>query len=235
MVASKSVLGANEKIQLAGISMSTRGTDNMGRFIANQDCAIVALCDVAKSKLEAAAKDRGGKVATYDDYRRVLHRKDVDTILIATPDHWRSPIAVGALAARRRRNSAPADSACHAWRAAQREWAGRSVEVLASASASDATSRRVRAAVSAAPLRAPCAPGRSLAPHCCGSRARPRGGAMFHVNELTRYRNERRVGLSSARFSRERLPTPRARLTSARRGLPARDRAEEDAGVDLPR
>ena len=93
MAASKSVLGANDRVQLGVIGVGSRGTDDMGRFVANQDC------DVAKSRLETAVAKSGGTVASYGDYRRVLDRKDVDAVLIATPDHWHSPITVDALAA----------------------------------------------------------------------------------------------------------------------------------------
>ena len=99
MAASKSVLGANDRVQLGVIGVGSRGTDDMGRFVANQDCAVVAVCDVAKSRLETAVAKSGGTVASYGDYRRVLDRKDVDAVLIATPDHWHSPITVDALAA----------------------------------------------------------------------------------------------------------------------------------------
>jgi predicted dehydrogenase len=90
--ASKSVLGANGRVQLGVIGVGSRGTDVMGRFVANQDGAVVAVCDVAKSRLETAAAKIGGNVASCADYRRVLDRKDVDAVLIATPDHWHSPI-----------------------------------------------------------------------------------------------------------------------------------------------
>ncbi|MGD0499152.1 MAG: Gfo/Idh/MocA family oxidoreductase [Bryobacteraceae bacterium] len=99
MAASKSVLGANDRVQLGVIGVGTRGTADMGRFVQNQDCAVVAVCDVAKSRVETAAKTIGGSVASFGDYRRVLDRKDIDAVLIATPDHWHSPIAVDAMAA----------------------------------------------------------------------------------------------------------------------------------------
>ena len=99
MAASKGVLGANERIQLGVIGTGIRGSDVMSRFIKNEDCVVVALCDVAKNKLASAAATIPGNVATYGDYRRVLDRKDVDAVLIATPDHWHSQMTVDACGA----------------------------------------------------------------------------------------------------------------------------------------
>jgi predicted dehydrogenase len=95
----RSVTGANERIQLGVIGTGTRGTSVMSRFAANQDCAVAAVCDVSKSKVESAAAKIGGGVAAYGDYRRVLDRKDIDAVLIATPDHWHSQMTVDACAA----------------------------------------------------------------------------------------------------------------------------------------
>ncbi len=76
MVASKSILGANGRVQLGVIGVGARGTDDMGRFVADEDCSIVAVCEVSKSKLAAAAAKTGGKAASYGDYRRVPDHKD---------------------------------------------------------------------------------------------------------------------------------------------------------------
>ena len=64
----------------------------------------MAACDVAKSRLDPAIprlsqQGGGGKVDAYGDYRRVLERKDIDAVLVTTPDHWHSPITVDACAA----------------------------------------------------------------------------------------------------------------------------------------
>lgn len=51
----------------------------------------VAARDVFKERVDATAQRlgaAGNKVDAYEDYRRVLDRKDIDAVLIATPDHW---------------------------------------------------------------------------------------------------------------------------------------------------
>ncbi len=48
----------------------------------------VALCDVDAKRLDTAATKVGGKAKTYGDFRRLLEDKNVDAVVIASPDHW---------------------------------------------------------------------------------------------------------------------------------------------------
>jgi len=95
-VVSRTVLGANDRIQLGLIGSGNRGLQVWGAFAQHSDCAFVAACDVNKERLAAAVQKMGGKVDAYEDYRRILERKDIDAVLIATPDHWHSPMMVEA-------------------------------------------------------------------------------------------------------------------------------------------
>jgi predicted dehydrogenase len=96
---SRSVLGQNDKVRMAVIGTGTRGTMVNGFFRSHPDCEFVAACDVRKTRLDAAIKQIGGKVQGYSDYRRILDRKDVDAVLVTTPDHWHGPIVAQACAA----------------------------------------------------------------------------------------------------------------------------------------
>jgi predicted dehydrogenase len=61
---------------------------------------VVALCDVDRSRVEKAnadAKLGGGKAVLYEDYRKLLDRKDVDVVIIGTPDHWHTKVCIDAL------------------------------------------------------------------------------------------------------------------------------------------
>jgi len=83
---------------------------NLKSFLKAPDCQVVALCDVDRWRLELG-EDRtsvwGGKItpedvkgiARYTDFREVLARKDVDAVMISTPDHWHVPMAVAAVKA----------------------------------------------------------------------------------------------------------------------------------------
>jgi predicted dehydrogenase len=80
--------GANNRIRLGFIGVANRGGQLISAFLPHKDMEIVALCDVSKSTLEGAAKRLGGRAAAYGDFRRLIERKDVDAVVIATPDHW---------------------------------------------------------------------------------------------------------------------------------------------------
>jgi predicted dehydrogenase len=84
---------------MAVIGTGTRGLQVWGGFSQHSDCVFLAACDVDKTRLDAAVQKMGGKLDAYGDYRRILERKDVDAVLIATPDHWHSPMMVEACAA----------------------------------------------------------------------------------------------------------------------------------------
>jgi len=96
---SRTVLGQNEKVRMAVIGTGTRGQMVSRFFMTHPDCEFVAACDVRKSRLDQALKAMGGKVEAYGDYRRILDRKDIDAVLVTTPDHWHGPIVAQACAA----------------------------------------------------------------------------------------------------------------------------------------
>jgi predicted dehydrogenase len=96
------VQGANSRIRVAVIGTGSRGNSVMQSWLKHDDSAFVAICDVAKDRLDNTASklaSAGQKVDTYEDYRRILERTDVDAVLIATPDHWHSPMTIEACAA----------------------------------------------------------------------------------------------------------------------------------------
>jgi predicted dehydrogenase len=94
------VVGANDRINLGIIGQGGRG-----RYLADQftkyandnpnSCQIVAVCDVYEKRKRMQAEKL--KVDGYLDYREVIARKDVDAVVIATPDHWHAPIALAAM------------------------------------------------------------------------------------------------------------------------------------------
>ena len=89
----------NARPRIAGIGNGGRGSGDTRAASAYGD--IVALCDVDRvhaERLKAGLK-LGGQVQLYDDYRRVLERKDIDVVVIGTPDHWHAKIAAEAMRA----------------------------------------------------------------------------------------------------------------------------------------
>ena len=76
----------------------------MGNFLNQKDAQVVAVCDVMQEHLNQA-RDRVNQhykntdSATYADFRQLLARKDIDAVLIATPDHWHVLTAIAAVRA----------------------------------------------------------------------------------------------------------------------------------------
>ncbi|MDR0327394.1 MAG: Gfo/Idh/MocA family oxidoreductase [Planctomycetaceae bacterium] len=89
--------GANERLGIAGIGVGRQGAPVLANILKDQRTVAVCVCDVWKSRAdEVAAKHGVAPEHVYQDYRKVIERKDVDAILTATPEHWRSPICVSA-------------------------------------------------------------------------------------------------------------------------------------------
>ena len=97
---SRSAVGANDRIRFAIIGAGTRGSYVGGVFTDFPDVELAAVCDVFKPTREQVASKLGEKYSTkpeaVNDYRRVLDRKDVDALLVTTPDHWHGPIVIEA-------------------------------------------------------------------------------------------------------------------------------------------
>ncbi len=73
------------------------GVGGMGRgHLRYEGSRLVAICDVDKNHLQLALKQIGQEVPTYDDFREVIARPDVDIIHIATPPHWHALMSIAA-------------------------------------------------------------------------------------------------------------------------------------------
>ena len=84
---------ANGKIQFATIGCGIRGQGDTATAISVPGTRLVAVCDVYEGRLTRAKEHWGADLFTTRDYREVLARKDVDTVIVATPDHWHARIA----------------------------------------------------------------------------------------------------------------------------------------------
>ena len=97
----------SNRITLGCIGVGGMGTGNMQNFLESPDVQVVAVCDVDKAHRDAAKKIVDDKYAqingkthkgcdTYNDFRELLARPDIDAVMIATPDHWHALIAIAA-------------------------------------------------------------------------------------------------------------------------------------------
>jgi len=80
--------GANDRIVVGAIGCGGMGSSDMSDFKANPDVEIAAVCDVDRHRLQEAVQKAGGKAEAYSDFRKLLERKDIDAVIVATPDHW---------------------------------------------------------------------------------------------------------------------------------------------------
>ncbi|MBN1588690.1 MAG: Gfo/Idh/MocA family oxidoreductase [Pirellulales bacterium] len=85
--------GANDRIGVAGIGVGRQGTGDL-KLLEKRGGVVVAVADVDIKRAKKVGA-RFGAEAT-QDYRRVLERKDVDAIITATTDHWRSLVCIHA-------------------------------------------------------------------------------------------------------------------------------------------
>lgn len=81
-------LGASDKLVMGVIGTGGQGTYHVTELAKRKDVTIAAICDVDQSRREKAAKAAGSSPELYTDFRKVLDRKDIDVVLIATPGHW---------------------------------------------------------------------------------------------------------------------------------------------------
>jgi predicted dehydrogenase len=82
------VLGANSRVRVGFIGLGNRGDQVLDAFLAHKDADIVALCDIYQPYIDFAAKKVGGSPKQFKDYRDLLAVKEIDAVVICTPDHW---------------------------------------------------------------------------------------------------------------------------------------------------
>ena len=86
------VAAASDKVRVGLIGCGGMGKGDLSTFFLNPEVECPVVCDVDDAKLaEATAlvnEKRGGTCDAVKDFRRVLDRKDLDAVIVATPDHW---------------------------------------------------------------------------------------------------------------------------------------------------
>ncbi|WP_289061397.1 Gfo/Idh/MocA family oxidoreductase [uncultured Zobellia sp.] len=93
------VFTSNDQINLALIGTGIQGIFDTQAALTVSGVKLVAACDLYTSRLERAKELWGEAIFTTRDYREILNRKDIDAVIIATPDHWHQKIVIDALQA----------------------------------------------------------------------------------------------------------------------------------------
>jgi len=97
------IIGSNEKIRVSVMGVNSRGNALAKSFASQPNCEVAHLCDVDSRVLGKCIKVVSGiqsfKPTGFGDFRKSLQSKDIDAMVIATPDHWHAPAALIAMQA----------------------------------------------------------------------------------------------------------------------------------------
>jgi len=87
----------NDNIQIALIGAGGMGLADANTAITTPGVKLIAACDLYDGRLDASKNKYGKDIFTTRDYRELLLRKDIDAVIVATPDHWHKDISVAAM------------------------------------------------------------------------------------------------------------------------------------------
>jgi len=93
------VLGANDRVQVGFIGYGLIGAQHVFDFKNQKDVDLAALCDVYQPRLEQGVAATGQLAKPYSDFRKMLENKDLQAVVVSTPDHWHALLTVMSCAA----------------------------------------------------------------------------------------------------------------------------------------
>ncbi|MFB3825948.1 MAG: Gfo/Idh/MocA family protein [Bryobacteraceae bacterium] len=93
------VRGANDRVQVGLVGAGLIGTYHIGTFRKQPDVDVAAVCDVYQPRVEAGIAAAGGRAKPFRDFRKMLEDKEVQAVIVATPDHWHALMTILACAA----------------------------------------------------------------------------------------------------------------------------------------
>jgi predicted dehydrogenase len=88
---------ANDQVQIALIGAGGMGNADAETATSIPGVKLVAACDLYDGRLADAKKKYGSDIFVTKDYKEILARKDVDAVIVATPDHWHKDISIDAM------------------------------------------------------------------------------------------------------------------------------------------
>ncbi len=94
------VMGANNRLGIGFVGYGLIGKQHVSDFKKMDDCDIVAVCDVYKPRVDEALGLIGGsRTQGYADFRKMYENKDIQGVVVSTPDHWHCLLTMMACAA----------------------------------------------------------------------------------------------------------------------------------------
>lgn len=94
---SATTISSNDKIRIGLIGAGIIGHYDTDTALKVDGVELAAVCDLYTGRLDRAKEKWGNAIFTTRDYRELLAKKDIDAVLICTPDHWHQKIAIDAM------------------------------------------------------------------------------------------------------------------------------------------
>src|SRR5215472_6354357 len=88
------ILGANDRVRMGYIGLGNRGDQVHDAFLEHGDQVTAAVCDLREDYMDFAVKKSRATPKKYKEYKQLLADKDLDAVVIATPDHWHAPMFI---------------------------------------------------------------------------------------------------------------------------------------------
>src|SRR5262249_45760203 len=99
----RTIIGANDRVRVGFIGIGLIGKRHLLDFLAQPDVEVAAICEVYEPRLRegvVTVEEKSGKKAEeFKDFRRMYDRKDIDAVVVSTPDHWHALLTILACAA----------------------------------------------------------------------------------------------------------------------------------------
>jgi predicted dehydrogenase len=89
----------SDRITVGLIGSGARGQELLQAAAPLPGVELVAVCDAYSGRAERARARTNGRATIYSDYRQILDSKEIDTVIVATPDHWHKTMVIDALQA----------------------------------------------------------------------------------------------------------------------------------------
>src|SRR5262245_31218717 len=99
LAAAPQKVSANDRIQFATIGVGRMSSGDTNSALQQTGVKLVRVAGIYEGRLARAKENWAKDIFTTRDYRQVLERKDIDAVIIGTPDHWHSRITIDAMEA----------------------------------------------------------------------------------------------------------------------------------------
>jgi predicted dehydrogenase len=93
------ILGANDRVGVGFIGYGLIGAQHVYDFKRQKDADMVAMCEVYQPRLDQGVAELGGRAKAYRDFRKMLEDKDVQAVVVSSPDHWHALLTMMSCAA----------------------------------------------------------------------------------------------------------------------------------------